>query len=68
MLEIRTGKSISLISKLGKTTHAPVSLIYNVRNWQAEHCPIRLQEPGQIARLFGAVLEAAHAYGGKVTA
>jgi hypothetical protein len=36
---------------------------------QAEHCPIQLYmptpyEPGLIARLLGAVLEAAHAYGG----
>ena len=35
---------------------------------QAEHYPIRLYEHGLIARLLGAVLEAAHAYGGKVTA
>ena len=35
---------------------------------QAEHCPIRLQAWAVIARLLGAVLEAAHAYGGKVTA
>ena len=35
---------------------------------QAEHCPIRLYEPVLIARLLGAVLEAAHAYGGKITA
>jgi hypothetical protein len=37
---------------------------------QTEHCPIRYMyayEPGLIARLLGAVLEAAHAYGGKVT-
>ena len=36
---------------------------------QTEHCPILYaSEPRLIARLLGAVLEAAHAYGGKVTA
>ena len=33
MLEIGTGEAVSVISNLGQETHAPGSLISNVRNW-----------------------------------
>ena len=35
VLEIGTGKSISLISKLGQETHAPVSIISHFRRWSS---------------------------------